>query len=109
MTGDDLGFTIVFPTPTATRLTKSSNVTAEGTVSALTKLANTEADRSTPSAAAITRQNFRSLSVGSISINIQGVPGVEAPRRPRFGPRDPAIVYPPFRAPRTRTSGSKAS
>src|SRR5690606_15753830 len=76
-----------------TRLPKSSNVTAGGTVSALTKLANTAADRSTPSAAAITRQNFRSLSVGFISINIQVVPGVEAPRRPRFGPRGPAIVY----------------
>src|SRR5690554_6205133 len=66
MTGDDLGFTIAFPTPTATRLPKSSNVIPEGTVSARTELATTKTDRSNPSVAATTRQNFRSLAVGSI-------------------------------------------
>src|SRR5690554_3486885 len=66
MTGDDLGFTIAFPTPKATRLPKSSNVIPEGTVSARTELATTKTDRSNPSVAATTRQNFRSLAVGSI-------------------------------------------
>lgn len=66
ITGDDLGFTIAFPVPMATRLPKNSNVIPEGTVSARTELATTQTDRSNPSVAAITRQNFRSLAVGSI-------------------------------------------
>src|SRR5690554_2750726 len=66
MTGDDLGFTIAFPTPTATRLPKSSNVIPGGTVSARTELATIKTDRSNPSVAATMRQNFRSLAVGSI-------------------------------------------